>query len=79
MSPFNDADGLQPAGRPSSGLRSTRFSSVAAQPFPAVHLGIDVAGFLASAARVQDEARRPGPEGLAAFDPGLFPVMKVVA
>ncbi len=46
------------------------------QAFAPAHLGIDVKGLLEGAARVEDEARRLGPEGLAAFDPGLFPVLR---
>ncbi len=49
------------------------------QAFGSVHLGMDVAGLLAGAARVEDEVRRLGAEGLGSFDPGVFPVLKVVA
>ena len=50
------------------------------EPFPPAHLGLDVAGFRAGAARTLAEARRLGLRegGLSAFDPGLFPVLKVL-
>ena len=49
------------------------------QAYLPAYAGIDVAGLLDAAGRVEDESRRLGPDGLGAFDPALFPVLKVTA